>query len=969
MSEFLYPQGATPLDSICRPAIACHQHATQEHARLVEDYNRSRNWKRWGPYLSERQWGTVREDYSVQGDTWQYFPHDQARSRAYRWGEDGLLGISDRQCRLCFAWALWNERDPILKERLFGLTGPEGNHAEDVKELYYYLDSTPTHSYMRALYKYPQAEFPYAELVQESQSRSRVEPEFELEDAGVFAENAYFDMHVTYAKQSPDDILIQADIVNRGSRPAPLHVLPTVWFRNSWTWPTRTERHWGRPLATWDNDAAAVRLEHDQLAEPFFLQVGPPEFLAAVGDTPYEELAFLPATKDTSTGHSWSTPAVGLTGESTAGVTGESTGGTTAGVAGGSAWLFTENETNRQRLYDQPNPTPCVKDGFHQRVIEGQQETVAEEAQGTKAACWHKFEIPAGAGVRLRLRLTNAATPPAGDFGAGFAQVLAERRGEADEFYRARQPLEASAEVRSIQRQADAGLLWSKQFYYFVTQEWLEDARSEATGEPLKRSLRRNEDWPQLFNRDIISMPDKWEYPWYAAWDLAFHTLPLANLDPNFSKEQLLLFLREWYLHSNGQLPAYEWALSDVNPPVHAWACWKVFELSRQDEQGDVDFLKRCYSKLLLNFTWWVNRKDTRGKNLFSGGFLGLDNIGVFDRSKPLPTGGYLEQADGTAWMAFFCRNMLTMSLHLGTTHPTYSDMASKFFEHYMAIAEAMNLADGRGLWDEQDGFYYDHLLKDGHAIPLKVRSIVGLLPLISVQVLQDQALRQLTGFKKRMQWFLDYHQHIGQRMTYLERGDQQHGHMRLLAIPSADRLKRLLRYMLDEQEFLSPYGIRSLSRYHEKHPYQYHVNGHTHQVSYLPGESDSGMFGGNSNWRGPIWFPLNYLLIEALDRYHQFYGDSFRTECPVGSGQWLTLGEVATELRRRLLQLFRPNAAGQRPSQPTERVLPQDPTLAQLTLFHEYFHAETGQGLGASHQTGWTALISQIIDQLPNGS
>ncbi|MBL8890140.1 MAG: glucosidase [Planctomycetaceae bacterium] len=947
MSEFHSLEAATPLEMISRSSMACHHPATAEHKRLSEDAAREKNWKRWGPYLAERQWGTVREDYSANGEPWHHFPHDHARSRIYRWGEDGLLGIADRQCRVCFAWGLWNQRDPILKERFFGLTGPEGNHGEDVKELYYYLDSTPTHSYMRALYKYPQAEYPYLGLLQQSQRRSRKETEYELEDTGIFAHGAYFDFHVTYAKQSDDHLLIQADIINRGQESAPLHVLPTVWFRNTWTWPTKSEQTWKRPRLFYRADLDGVVLQHDQFENPYALRCGAPQLLGRLPEITLADLpVFQPRRQDR-------VPASDPTSTSDVGETG---------------WLFTENETNRQRLYNYPNATAWVKDGFHERIVNGREQAVCPHGQGTKSARWISTVIPPGEVLRLRLRLGPLEEVQGVDFESSFDRVLAARKHDADEYYAARQPPMASEQTRQIQRQSDAGLLWTKQFYHFVTEEWLDLDRTEPAGHPARRTLRRNAEWPQLYNRDIISMPDKWEYPWYAAWDLAFHTLPLANLDPQFAKQQLLLFLREWYMHSNGQLPAYEWAFSDVNPPVHAWACWKVFELTRQDECGDLDFLKHCFMKLLLNFTWWVNRKDPRGNNLFSGGFLGLDNIGVFDRSKPLPTGGFLEQADGTAWMAFYCRNMLTISLHLGMRHSSFSDMASKFFEHYMGIAEAMNLADGRGLWDEQDGFYYDHLLKDGQAVPLRVRSIVGLLPLISVQVIHDHALRQLSGFRKRMQWFLDYHENVGQRMTYLEKGDSQHGGMRLLAIPSVERLKRLLRYMLDEQEFLSPFGIRSLSRFHERQPYLYHVGSQTHRVDYLPGESDSGMFGGNSNWRGPIWFPLNYLLIEALDRYHQFYGESFKTECPVGSGQYLTLGAVAMELRRRLLRLFEANKQGVRPSQPTDRLFPGNSAFSELTLFHEYFHAETGLGLGASHQTGWTALISQVIDQLSFG-
>ncbi len=938
----------TPLASITKSAQACSNCLTVEHQRLHADGLREENWKRWGPYLSERQWGTVREDYSSDGETWQHFPHDHARSRAYRWGEDGLLGITDRQCRLCFSWALWNGKDPILKERLFGLTGLEGNHGEDVKELYYYLDSTPTHSFMRALYKYPQAEYPYDRLVEESKSRNRLQPEYEIEDTGIFERQRYFDFHVTYAKQSANHILIQADIVNRGDHEAHLQVLPTAWFRNTWSWPTQHERHWDRPNMEWCQEHQGVRMRHSDLAQPYYMTCDQPVVYAdanrmKVGDLPY----FHDAT---------------------------SAGGPPVGSQANPKspeWLFTENETNKERLYGQRDGVHYSKDAFHRYVVNGERNAVNPQATGTKAACSIALTIPAGGLAQVRLRLYAKTEQADAGFGPSFSQILRQRKQEADQFYQEKQPPELSPDLKAIQRQSDAGLLWTKQFYHYVVSEWLDDQRTEPDGDPANRTVLRNADWPQLFNRDIISMPDKWEYPWFAAWDLAFHMLPMANLDPDFAKRQLILFLREWYMHPNGQIPAYEWALGDVNPPVHAWACWRVFEITRQDEVCDLDFLKRVFQKLLLNFTWWVNRKDVRGKNLFSGGFLGLDNIGIFDRSKPLPTGGFLEQADGTAWMAFFCRNMLTMALQLGQDHQAYSDVASKFFEHYVGIAEAMNTADGRGLWDEEDGFYYDHLLHDGQAIPLKVRSIVGLLPLLAVQVMQDRSLEELPGFTRRMNWFLDYHKDLHLRMTYLEREtghDEQTGEtgqMRLLAIPSQERLKRLLNYMLDEKEFLCPFGIRSLSKFHLENPYTFNVNGEEHRVAYVPGESDSWMFGGNSNWRGPVWFPLNYLIIEALERYHQFYGDSLKVECPVGSGNFLNLGEVATELQNRLLKLFKINDQGQRPSQPTDSRFPQDPNFEDLILFHEYFHAETGQGLGASHQTGWTSLVSEIIDRL----
>lgn len=938
----------TPLSSIQRSTRANAQHLTAEHRRLEAEELRAENWKRWGPYLSERQWGTVREDYSTAGETWRYFPHDHARSRAYRWGEDGLLGITDRQCRLCFAWALWNGRDPILKERLFGLTGPEGNHGEDVKELYYYLDSTPTHSFMRALYKYPHAEYPYDRLVAESQERSRDEPEYEIEDTGLFDEQAYFDFHVTYAKQSPNHLLVQADIVNRGSQAAALYLLPTAWFRNTWSWPTRHERHWDKPVMRWKDDVQAVEVHHSSLGETYYLTCDEPALLKgrrAEDLTPND----LPLYQDQVKRRKDLGAPDG-----------------TAAAWKDQPWLFTENETNQARLFGHRSSSQYTKDAFHRFVINGERNAVNPLQEGTRGCRLIPIEIPAGGVAQLRLRLFSDTEKEGGwDYGRSFTDVMQLRQNEADQFYTARQPEELDEELRVLQRQSDAGLLWTKQFYHYVVTEWLENDETEPEGLPAQRSLRRNDDWPQLFNRDIISMPDKWEYPWYAAWDLAFHMIPMAALDPTFAKRQLILFLREWYMHPNGQLPAYEWALSDVNPPVHAWACWRVFELTRWDEMGDVDFLKRVFQKLLLNFTWWVNRKDIRGKNLFSGGFLGLDNIGIFDRSKPLPTGGFLEQADGTAWMAFYCRNMLTMALHLGVDHQAYGDVASKFFEHYVGIAEAMNTADGRGLWDEEDGFYYDHLLHDGHAIPLKVRSIVGLIPLLAVQVLQDRSLEELPGFSRRMNWFLDYHEDLPGRMTYLERSTGS-GQTRLLAVPSQDRLKRLLNYMLDEDEFLGPYGIRSLSRFHEEHPYTFNVDGQEHRVAYVPGESDSWMFGGNSNWRGPVWFPLNFLIVEALERYHQFYGDSLKVECPVGSGNLMTLGQVAKEIQRRLLKLFTANSEGIRPSQQaTDHRFTQDPSFQSLFLFHEYFHAETGQGLGASHQTGWTSLISRVIDRV----
>ncbi len=881
---------------------------TAEQRRLTEDAFRDRNWKRWGAYLSERQWGTVREDYSADGEPWNFLTHDQSRSRAYRWGEDGLLGICDRQCRVCFALALWNGNDPILKERLFGLTGPEGNHGEDVKEVYHYQDAVPTHSYLKGLYKYPQAEFPYARLVDENRKRSRTEPEFELEDAGVFDQSRYFDVQVEYAKEEPDHLLIRIDVRNRGPEPATIDVLPTVWFRNTWSWRSEREGSWPRPIASLAAANGPVELEHATL-DPMVLHAD----TASDGTVP--------------------------------------------------EWLFTENETDRSRLFGQPNPQPYVKDAFHRYVVDGQADAVNPKRVGTKAAARYRLKIAAGAGVSIRLRLANPGDIPVPAFGDGFDRTFAERIAEADEFHAALAADETDPQRRALMRQAYAGLVWTEQFYYYVVREWLD---GDPNGPPIPESRRsgRNRDWSHLFNRDVISMPDKWEYPWYAAWDLAFHMVPFARLDPAFAKNQLQLFLREWYQHPNGQIPAYEWALSDVNPPVHAWSALRVHQLLAKRGDHDTEFLERCFQKLLLNFTWWVNRKDVRDDHVFAGGFLGLDNIGVFDRSKPLPTGGHLEQADGTAWMAFYCSSMLQIAMELARTRPPYDDMASKFFEHFFAIAGTMNADNGRGLWDEVDGFYYDHLNIGGEPIPLRVRSLVGLIPLLTATVLHDDVVSELHGFRRRTQWFLEHNAQHVRSMTYLEH-DCPEGVQgrRLLAVPSVDRLERLLKYMLDEEEFLSPFGIRSLSKYHEKHPFVFHANGQEYRVAYLPGESDSFMFGGNSNWRGPIWFPLNYLIVESLGRYHEFYGERFRIECPTGSGNLMTLAQVADEIKRRLLKLFLPDeTTGRRPCHGEHPFYNDDPHWKEHLLFHEYFNAETGQGLGASHQTGWTALVASLL-------
>jgi hypothetical protein len=875
---------------------------TAEGKRLREDLDRRKNWKRWGPYLSERQWGTVREDYSVDGSSWDYFPHDHARRRAYRWGEDGLLGVTDRQGRLCFALSLWNGKDKILKERLFGLTGSEGNHGEDVKECYFYLDSTPTHSYLKGLYKYPQAEFPYERLVEENRRRGKGEPELELLDTGVFADSRYFDVTADYAKASPNDLLIRILVVNRGPEPSRIVLLPTLWFRNTWSWGrTGQEGHWPRP----GMEAAGSGL--------------------------------------VTTDH----PSLGLF---------------TFAVADKAApLLFTENETNLESLFGVTNTTPFVKDAFHEYVIAGRTEKVHPSA-GTKVAALCDRMLEPGATLSLRLRLYSEKESPAEPFGAGFDEVFARRRAEADEYYDALIPPDVEEERRSVMRQGYAGLLWSKQFYHFSVRQWLEGDPTQPTP-PVDRTRGRNHEWSHLYNRDVVSMPDKWEYPWYAAWDLAFHMIPFASLDPDFAKEQLVLLLREWYMHPNGQLPAYEWAFSDVNPPVHAWAAWRVYKMSSPRGERDLKFLARVFHKLLLNFTWWVNRKDPHGDNIFSGGFLGLDNIGVFDRSQQLPTGGHLEQADGTAWMAFFCMTMLSMALELARHDPAYEDVASKFFEHLMAIVDAINKLDGQGLWDEEDGFYYDHLHVDGRFVPLKVRSLVGLLPMIAVEILDDSVIAALPGFRKRMNWFLENRRDIIQPMACMERGGRK-GRC-LLAIASEDRLRRLLARMLDEREFLSPYGVRSLSKTHLSNPYVFTAAGSRYSVRYTPGESDSHLFGGNSNWRGPVWFPTNYLLVEALERYDHFYGDVFQVEFPTGSGNLMDLGQIARELSRRLVSIFLPQGETGRPCHAGERLFAEDPHWRDLVLFYEYFHGDTGRGVGAGHQTGWTALVVKLIEGL----
>ncbi|MEZ6150793.1 MAG: glucosidase [Pirellulaceae bacterium] len=881
---------------------------TAERLRLQAAEDRSANWQRWGPYLSERQWGTVREDYSANQDAWRYFPHDHARSRAYRWGEDGLLGICDRECRLCFSMALWNGRDPILKERLFGLSGPEGNHGEDVKETYFYLDSSPTHSYMRALYKYPQAEYPYLPLVKDNAQRTLLDLEYELVDAGVFADERYFDCLIEYAKASPDDILIRMTITNRGPQSAKLHCLPQWWYRNTWTWDCTHEGCTPKPSMKLVE--GIVQARHSTL--------GP----------------WLIRSDNSSDGAQ-------------------------------PRYLFTDNETNTHLHPDVPTTSDYFKDAFHRYLVKQDSAAINAKQSGTKVAAWTEHTLAAGQSVVLRSRMCAAEAAPVEWFGANFDQVFATRREETDQFYAERISSQLTVDERQVSRQALAGLLWSKQFYHYVVDAWLKgDDNYEA--DVSSRKFGRNHDWRHLFNRDVISMPDKWEYPWYAAWDLAFHMLPMAQVDLKFAEEQLLLFLREWYMHPNGSLPAYEWALSDVNPPVHAWACWNVYQAGGQDEERGQAFLSRAFQKLLLNFTWWVNRKDPSGNHIFSGGFLGLDNIGVFDRSKPLPTGGELRQADATAWMAFFCGNMLKISLELARDSNAYSDMASKFLEHYLSIAEAINTLHDKGLWDEEDGFYYDHLQTDANSTPLKVRSLVGLIPLCTPVLIDERKVVELPGFRKRTNWFLDHRSDLAAQMSYLTRtrSDGQEYGLRLLAIPNEDRLRRLLSKMLDEAEFLSPFGIRSLSAIHRDQPFVFHCDGYTNTVHYVPGESDSHMFGGNSNWRGPIWFPINYLIIESLRTYDQFYGDEFKVQCPTGSGVYLTLGQVADEIQRRLIKLFLPDKQGRRPCHGDDTVYAQSANWRELVLFHEYFHGDTGRGMGASHQTGWTALVATLLQQ-----
>jgi hypothetical protein len=875
-----------------------------EEQRLKEAREHTAHWRRWGPYLSERQWGTVREDYSEHGTAWDYLPHDHARSRAYRWGEDGLLGISDNHQRLCFALALWNGRDPILKERLFGLTNSEGNHGEDVKEYYYYLDSTPTHSYMKALYKYPQAAFPYQWLVEENLRRGALAPEFELIQTGVFNEDRYFDLFVEYAKAGYDDILIRITAINRGPDSAPLHLLPTLWFRNTWSWNQLNPKPSLRLDSTQD-DAQLIAADHPSLGSMLLLS-----------ESPFET-------------------------------------------------LFTENETNNQRLFGASNASPYVKDAFHNYLVQGRTDSVNPKKEGTKAALHYINNLRPGETWTVKLRLTRPA-PIAEPLGTAFDQVFSARQREADEFYDSIAPPALTEDARNVQRQAFAGMLWNKQFYHYVVQEWL-DGDPACPSPPMARKQGRNREWVFLYIDDILSMPDKWEYPWFAAWDLAFHCIPLAMIDPDFAKQQLVLLTREWYMHPNGQLPAYEWAFGDVNPPVHGWAAWRVYKIEKKMYgRSDALFLERVFQKLLLNFTWWVNRKDARGKNIFQGGFLGLDNIGVFDRSSALPTGGHIEQSDATSWMAAYCLNLLAIAIELAHVNPSYEDIASKFFEHFLYIAHAMNHIGGEGesLWDEKDGFFYDNLhLPDGAIVPLKVRSMVGLIPLFAIETLEVGDLFKLAGFARRLNWFLQHRHNLSDNVTC--HGIAGACERRILSIVTPEQLRRILERMLSEQEFLGPHGIRALSRYHKDHPYVLEVDGSQHRVDYQPAESTTGLFGGNSNWRGPVWMPVNFLMIEALQKFHHFFGDEFKVECPTGSGQMKTLWEVALDLSNRLIAIFLKDSEGRRPVFGREEKFQKDPHWNNYIPFHEYFHGDEGSGIGASHQTGWTGLIAKLLQQM----
>ena len=874
-----------------------------EKQRLADNQAGKDNWRRWGPYLSERQWGTVREDYSATGTAWDYLPHDHARSRAYRWGEDGIAGISDEHQHLCLSLALWNGKDPILKERLFGLTNSEGNHGEDVKELYYYLDATPSHSYLKMLYKYPQAEFPYARLVEENRRRGTKDPEFELLDTGLFDEDRYFDVFVEYAKAGPEDILMLVTIHNRGPEAAKLSVLPQLFFRNRWSW---------KPDVTKPKlvvQQGAVQIEHEELGGYQFVCDGQP------------------------------------------------------------ALLFCDNETNVRRHHDRKDAPGYFKDAFHEYIVAGNKAAVNPASTGTKAGALYELNIPAGGSATVRVRLAKPGNATTNQPFANFADLFARRRREADEFYATLQHDLKDDDARLVQRQAFAGMIWSKQFFHCDIQEWLDGDPTQPPSPP-ERKHGRNENWKHLNCAEVISMPDKWEYPWFAAWDLAFHCVPLAVIDAEFAKGQLVLLTREWYMHPNGQLPAYEWAFGDVNPPVHAWATLRVFQIDRKqrrkldpEDPGDLIFLERVFQKLLLNFTWWVNRKDEQGRNIFQGGFLGLDNIGVFDRSHPLPTGGYINQADGTSWMAMYSLNLLRIAAELAVHNHVYEDIASKFFEHFLSIAGAINgVEEGcLGLWDEADQFYYDHLcLPDGTNFPLKIQSVVGLIPLFAVQPADLSLVKQLPEFTARMEWFVQNRPKLAALISNWHKPGC--GSRILLSLLRGHRMKALLRRMLDEAGFLSDYGVRGVSKIHENSPFRFVAGGETYEVGYWPAESRNGLFGGNSNWRGPVWMPLNYLMIESLQQFHYYYGDDFKVECPTGSGKFLTLLEIADELSRRLTRLFLKDKDGLRPALKSHPKQASDPHFRDYVLFHEYFDGDNGRGLGASHQTGWTGLVAKLL-------
>jgi len=892
---------------------------TPEDRRLEEARDGGAPWKKWGPYLSDRQWSTVREDYSPGGSAWEYFPHDQARSRAYRWGEDGLGGISDSQQKICFAIALWNGQDPILKERFFGLTGNQGNHGEDVKEYYFFLDSTPTHSYMKFLYKYPQAAYPYQDLIDENARRGPQGMEYELLDTGVFDDNRYFDVFVEYAKADAEDILIQIHVANRAPEAHTLHVLPTLWFRNTWSWDKDSKKPSLKQARSQDN-FNAVSTSYPKLNDRWWY--------CQKSDSKL----------DSQDG------AVQL--------------------------LFTENETNYERLFGDPNASPYVKDGINDYIVEGKTDAVNPDKVGTKVAANYFLELEAGETKTIKLRLCKDGTlsDPLGD---EFDRVFTTRKQEADAFYQSLLPDNCSADLANIMRQAIAGMMWTKQYYLYDVSRWL---KGDPTMPKPPDGRDRNRGWGHLGAENILSMPDNWEYPWFAAWDLAFHCLPLAIVDPEFAKHQLDLMTREWYMHPNGQIPAYEWNFGDVNPPVHAWATWRVYKIEEKRlGKGDRAFLERVFQKLLLNFTWWVNRKDEGGNNVFEGGFLGLDNIGVFDRSKPLPTGGYLEQSDGTSWMGMFCLNMLTIALELAKENPVYEDMATKFFEHFLYIADALNhIGEGdTQLWDPDDNFFYDVLnLPDGKQVRLKVRSMVGLIPLFAVMTLEPELLEKMPDFKKRVEWFIKYRTDLKQNVACMEVEGKKA--RRLLALCYAtpemfeetDKLRLVLEKLLDESEFLSPHGIRALSRYHQDHPYIYYVNGAADRVDYQPAESTTKMFGGNSNWRGPVWMPVNYLIIESLQKYYHYLGDEFKVECPTGSGNMMNLWQVAEEISRRLIGIFAEDSNGKRPVYGGLDAFQNDPHWHDLILFYEYFHGDNGAGLGASHQTGWTGLVAKLIQQ-----